>query len=740
MAERYADVVVDITDASLDKSYQYRIPDSLQAKAAVGSVVRVPFGGGRRVVEGYIIQISDQPKIDPTRIKRIAEICTDRMEIESELIRLAVWMRNTYGGGLNNALKTVLPVRNKEKEPRDEKIRLAVSREMAEQLILECEVRHYKAKERLLRALLEQGELNRSYITGTLKITAGSLRNMQEKGIVSSESYTAWRDPPDLREETESVSFDLTGEQQTAVRQILLEWKTDNRPILIHGVTGSGKTAVYMELMERVLAENRQVIVLIPEIALTWQNVRRFRQRFGDKVTILNSKMSRGERADQYEKMKRGEAQIVIGPRSALFTPFSNLGLIIIDEEQESSYRSESTPRYDAREAALFRAEAEGAHVVFGSATPSVDSYYRAKSGTYALTTLKERYGNAQLPEVRTVDLRDELKNGNRSIISRELREEIEKRLACGEQSILFLNRRGFSGFVSCRSCGEVIKCPHCDVSLTYHTNGKLVCHYCGYEQDQVSACPKCGSPYISGFRAGTERVQVEVQKYFPQAKVLRMDADTTRKKDGHEKILKAFADHEADILIGTQMIVKGHDFPDVTLVGILAADLSLFSSDYRAPERTFQLLVQACGRAGRGDKPGLALIQSYSPDHFAIQASLQQDYETFYEEEITGRDMMEYPPYAHMLAIHASSMDEGRLDTAMTALRRFLARYEYSGVSVIGPAPEPVVKIKDSYRMVLFIKCADYERIVKIRNTAEKYIDINKGFNRIQFQYDLDA
>lgn len=739
--ERYADVIVDVTQASIDRSYQYRIPPELENKVRVGCVVRIPFGNGKRSAEGYVLNIGTEPRIARDRIKPILEVPDNRVTIESKLIELALWMKTTYGSSLNNALKTVLPVREKEKHAVREEVSLVWPEKKTRLLLEQYTRRHYAAKVRLLTALLKTNELEKSYVTGTLKITPESLRSLEREGVISVRSADLTRTPDDMQEpEEKEEPCILTPEQSRVCSGILREWEGANRPCLIRGVTGSGKTLVYMDLMEKVLKEGRQVILLIPEIALSWQNVKRFRSRFGDAVTILNSKMSKGERYDQFERLKKGEAQIVIGPRSALFTPFPKLGLIIIDEEQESSYRSENAPRYDARETALERARIENAHVVFGSATPSVDSVFRCREGRYAGFLLESRYGNADLPSVHVEDMREELRHGNRSILSEALREAVKERLERKEQAILFLNRRGYSGFISCRSCGEVIKCPHCDVSLTFHTNGKLVCHYCGYEIDQVSRCPSCGSPYIGGFRAGTEKVEAELHRFFPEARIIRMDADTTRKKDGYARILRSFASGEADILVGTQMIVKGHDFPRVTLVGVLAADLSLFVSDYRAAERTYQLLVQAVGRAGRGDLPGEAYIQTYHPDHYSIRAAAKQDYDAFYDEEMLAREMMHYPPACNLLAIHGSCADEQRLVVAMGHLKRYLIRNQSRDTVIIGPAPENIRKIQDIYRQVLYVKEPDEERIIRLRRLAEKFIEINSGFNRMMFQYDLNA
>ena len=495
-----------------------------------------------------------------------------------------------------------------------------------------------------------------------------------------------------------------------------------------------------MEMIARVAAKGRQAIVLIPEIALTFQTVMRFYRRFGDRVSIMNSRLSAGERYDQMMRAKAGEIDVMIGPRSALFTPFPNLGLIVIDEEHENTYKSEQIPRYHARETAIARAKLEQASVILGSATPSVEAMYRAKHGEYKLLELHNRSGNQEMAQVYVVDLRKELRDGNRSILSRKLQQMIADRLQKKEQIMLFLNRRGYAGFISCRECGFVVKCPHCDVSLSYHRNGKMVCHYCGYEQERVQICPECGSRHIGEFKAGTQQIEEVVKKHFPEARVLRMDLDTTRSKDGHEKILAAFANEEADILVGTQMIVKGHDFPNVTLVGILAADMSLYSNDYRAGERTFQLLTQAAGRAGRGAKKGEALIQTYSPDHYAIVTAAAQDYEAFYEEEIHYRELMGYPPVDNLLAILVSCEKEALLETGCKYLKEFAVRISSAEeVAIIGPASPGIGKINDVYRKVLYLKTEKYDTLIKMKNKLEQYIEVNPGFNPMRIQFDFN-
>ena len=430
----------------------------------------------------------------------------------------------------------------------------------------------------------------------------------------------------------------------------------------------------------------------------------------------------------------------MVGPRSALFTPFSGLGLIVIDEEHESTYKSETSPRYHARETAVERARMEGAKVLLGSATPSLEAYSKAKNGIYALAELKGRYGERSLPEVSIVDLREELKAGNRSILSRSLKAAIEERLQLGEQTMLFLNRRGYAGFVSCRSCGHVMKCPHCDVSLSEHRGGRLICHYCGYQEPKPQSCPECGSPYIGGFKAGTQQIEQVLLREFPGVRVLRMDYDTTRNKGSYEKILAAFGAHEADILVGTQMIVKGHDFLNVTLVGVLAADLSLNGADYRSAERTFQLLTQAVGRAGRGARSGQAIIQTYHPEHYSIVAAASQDYAAFYQEEMGYRELLSYPPAAGMLAVLGSCEEEELLGRAMHYLKLFAEKISRGKrLTIIGPAPAAVGKVRDIYRQVLYLKYENTDILIQIKDKLEQYIEVNSGFRKIQIQFDFN-
>ncbi len=738
---KFADVIVDISAERLDRKFQYRIPIMLEQSIHPGVQVEAPFGKGNRTVSGYVIRVTDKPDYELEKIKYIQGISQKKQSLEGRLIELAAWIRESYGCTMLQALKTVLPVRQKTGRRTSRRIVLRLSKEEASCILEEEKRRSHTARVRLLERLIADGSEDYAACLKELNLSASVVRALERKGVLFVEDESG--DPYSFQEGDREASFpELTREQGRAVDEIWEEWHSKNpRPVLLHGVTGSGKTVVYMSLIAMMLEQGRQVILLVPEIALTYQNVQRFCECFGKDVAIIHSRLSQGERAEQFGRAARGEARIMIGPRSALFAPFPSLGLIIVDEEQEGSYHSEMTPRYHARETAVKRAGLEEARVLLGSATPSMEARYRCETGEYREVRMTRRYGSQGLARVKITDMREELRKGNRSMLGSELRQSLTDCLARGEQAMLFLNRRGYAGFVSCRTCGYVIKCPHCDVSMTIHKHGRLVCHYCGHEAAAVHNCPSCGSAYIGGFRAGTQQMEEVLSREFPEARVLRMDMDTTRHKNDHEKLLRAFGEGQADILVGTQMIVKGHDFPRVTLVGALAADLSLYTGDYRAAERTFQLLTQAVGRAGRADRPGMAVIQTYHPEHYAIQAAARQDDDIFYEEELGYRRLMGYPPVENLLAIHASSADELRLNTAVEYLKRYLFRAAgREKVQIIGPADEAVSKVKDMYRKVIYVKHKAYGTLTRLKDKTEQYVEINSGFRGIYIQYDFNA
>lgn len=716
----YANVIIDISHEKVDRPFQYRIPDSLKEKLAVGMCVQIPFGTGNRKRKGYVIEITGKNEYPEEKIKEIDGIITDNLPAEADAIRLAAWMRQTYGSTMIAALKTVLPVKRAVKAVEKKKLRRSLSAEELTSLLGECMRKHQNAKVRVLQELLTEEELPYELVTGKLHVSAATLNSLVNQGAITIESESSYRNPVSLNVTAQSGP-ELSEEQCYIKEQILSDYdKNIRNTYLIHGITGSGKTLVYLALIEEMIKRGKQCIVLIPEIALIYQTLLRFYKRFGDRVSVMNSSLSQGERFDQCERARKGEIDVMIGPRSALFVPFPSLGMIVIDEEHEGSYISENAPRYHARETAEYLASLKKASLVLGSATPSLEAYYKAKKGEYRLFTMKNRKNGGELANVRIVDLRQELRKGNRSIFSSDLQELIRDRLGKKQQIMLFLNRRGYAGFVSCRSCGYVMKCPHCDVSLSQHIGGKMVCHYCGYETVQPKRCPNCSSNYILGFKAGTQQIERQLYELFPGIRVLRMDGDTTKQKGSFEKILSAFAEGEADVLLGTQMIVKGHDFPNVTLVGVLAADLSLNDSDYRAGEKTFQLLTQAEGRAGRGTLPGEAVIQTYRPEHYSIQQAAKQDYEAFYEEEILYRELLEYPPAGHMLTILVVSKDEKRCKGLAVRLAKEAGAY----VHVIGPTPAAVSKVKDYYRYMIYLKSLKEEPIRQAKERLEALIN----------------
>ena len=738
---KFANIIVDISLEKLDRTFQYRVPEELQGILKEGMQVRIPFGNGGRTLTGYVLELTDTCEWDEKKLKPILGLAEKGIRLEGQLIALAAWMRRTYGSTMNQALKTVLPVKKSVQEKISRKVRLAVTKEEAEAALAEMERKHQTARVRIIKALLEQTGQDMDYAAAQkeLGLTAATARKLMELGLIRIESDTIFRNPV-RPSEVQAHPFTLYPAQQAIVEDVAARAAAgDLRPSLIHGVTGSGKTEVYMELIAAVLEQGKEAVVLIPEIALTFQTVLRFYRRFGDQVSIIHSKLSAGERYDQFERARRGEVKVMIGPRSALFTPFPRLGVIVIDEEHEGSYKSENAPRYHAREAAIERARMCGAFVVLGSATPSVDSYERTKEGLYRLYELPFRVENRAMPETEVVDLREELRMGNRSIFSARLKELMEDRLRKGEQIMLFLNRRGYAGFVSCRACGHVIKCPHCDVSLSLHHGGRMVCHYCGYQTVQPKKCPSCGSAYIGAFRAGTQQVAEAAAKTFPGARILRMDFDTTRQKGGYERILEAFSKKQADILVGTQMIVKGHDFPGVTLVGALAADLSLYAGDYRAAERTFQLLVQAAGRAGRGTTPGTAVIQTYSPDHYSIETAADQDYKAFFEKEMAFRRMMNYPPVAHLMALYLTSEDEEALNRGAVRLKALAMSHTRQEIALIGPSDAGLSKLKDVYRKVLYLKCTKMNYLTEWKGWLEAVLPKEKQLSTFNIQFDMD-
>lgn len=732
---KYADVIVDISHDSVDRPFEYIIPDELEEQVQCGSQVQVPFGRGSRLVQGFVINVKGQASYDVQKLKPIRSVTPKSTSLEGHMIELAAFIRHNYGSTMNRALKIVLPVKKRSGPVVQKMVYCCADDETLRQAYETYQKdKRTAAKCRILKEMISEKVLPYEIVRHKLNIAPATLNSLEKEGLIRIDEKENLRDVlPKGGGGTYEIQ--LNPQQQEITDRIWQRYEDgDRRPSLIRGITGSGKTEIYIELISRMVQKGRQAIVLIPEIALTYQTVLRFYKKFKDRISVVNSRLTMAQKYDQLEKVRRGEVDIIIGPRSALFAPFSNLGIIIIDEEHEGTYKNEHAPGYHSREVAIKLASMTDGIVVMGSATPSVESYCKAKKGIYELYQLEQRAKGSELAQVDIVDLRQELQAGNRHMISRRLHELIQDRLEKKEQVMLFINRRAYQSFVSCRSCGTALQCPHCDVSLKYHRNGKLMCHYCGFEMPMVKQCPSCGSPYIGTYGAGTQKVEEEVLRLFPDAKVLRMDMDTTKEKDGHEKILSAFADQEADILVGTQMIVKGHDFPNVTLVGILAADLSLYAGNYLAQERTFQLLTQAAGRAGRGSRPGNVVIQTYSPDNYSIVLGAKQDYPAFYEHEMSYRRLLGYPPAMNMVGILISSEKEKLLDLVCQELSSLIdqtiaglvsgGENGTSRIQKIGPSQAPISKIKDSYRKLIYIKAEDYEDLTRIKDLVEDYAE----------------
>jgi primosomal protein N' (replication factor Y) len=760
--EKYALVIIDISRRGLDRPFSYLVPDNLRDRVRAGSIVMVPFGKGNTLRKGYVAGFSDSTDVPAEKIKEIAETVEPArgytLEDDSEFyLRLAAWMKNRYGSTMATAMRTVLASRKTGTIRERRQIRLLTDREEAARHLEVYEKKHQTARARLLRELLDAPVLPWSLVTERLHVSASAVNALKRAGIIEVEKVQELRNPVHVSPSTQT-GMELSPAQRRIVETVIADFDRMQKagegaapgeepapPVsLIHGVTGSGKTEVYISIIRGICARGRQAIMLIPEISLTFQTLMRFYSHFGDRVSVVNSSLSEAERADQWERARRGEIDVIIGPRSALFTPFAKPGVIVIDEEHEHSYKNESMPKYQTREVAEQIARMHGAVLVLGSATPSLESYWRAQQGEIRLFRLQERLTGGTLPRVETVDMRAELQRGNKSMLSASLYEKIEDRLRRGQQSMLFINRRGYAGFVSCRSCGFVAKCPHCDVSLSLHGNGRLVCHYCGYERSAFRTCPECGSRYVLAMRAGTEKIEDALRETFPTARILRMDADTTRRKGSYEKILSAFSSEEADILLGTQMIVKGHDFPGVTLVGILMADLSLYGDDYRAAERTFQLLTQAAGRAGRGTEAGDVVIQTYQPDHYAIRHAANQDYEGFYREEIAYRRLLRYPPVAHMMAVQIQSEEEDAALRAANEIRLVLMKKNRAGLQIIGPSEGSYRKLRGLFRFVIYLKSEKYDTLISCKDLIEEMeaADRRPGgglFRQTEVQFDFD-
>ncbi|MGV8980241.1 primosomal protein N' [Clostridium sp.] len=726
---QYAGVVVNNDSVQVDKIFTYKIPVSLIGKVLLGYRVKVPFGRGNRKLDAFVLELYKQCD-NVNNIKEITSICDEMPLLKITDIELVKIMKKKYLCTYLECIKVIIPrgitkgIKSKTAQV------LTVSKELEGKFLKEPYKNIYE------QVQLNNMKYNKNEFSITFSKSLSSINTMIKHGFLATEEIVINRYNEKNYDRYEERI--LNEKQQQSVDFIM---NSGYKKFLIHGVTGSGKTEIYMNLVSYMLKENKQSIILIPEISLTPQMVERFKGRFGRDIAVFHSRLSDGERFDEWMRVKLGNVKIAIGARSAIFLPFENLGLIVIDEEQEASYKSDSNPKFDAREIAYIKCELEDCKLLLGSATPSIESYYRASMKELQLITINERADGAAMPKVEIVDMREELMNNNRSIFSKSLHEGIIEALGKNEQVILFLNRRGFSTFVSCRKCGYVFKCKKCDISLTYHNSSEyLTCHYCGEKEKISKTCPSCGSSYVKYFGVGTEKIEQEINRIFPSAKTLRMDFDTTRKKNSYEYIYNTFKNKQADILIGTQMVAKGLDFENVTLVGVIAADLSLNLPDFRAFERTFQLLTQVSGRSGRGKKEGKVVIQTYSADNPTIQYAAANDYDSFYKNEIMLRKAMDYPPFTNILVINMSSEDENLLIKSIQNVGVNL-KYKIGNndkIRVLGPCPCGVSKIKNFYRWQIIIKgnikeiIAEniknlvYESVKNIYNSVRVSIDIN--------------
>lgn len=760
MAIVIANVIVDVSTAAIDRPFDYLVPEEWQAFIQPGVRVHVPFGP--RKVQGFVIGLHETSDVESAKLKSIVSVIDVEPVLTSELLELAKWLKDDTLCFYNDALQVMIPAAlraayskivhidqgatlsepfqnllSKDREvdfqqiekenllPELKKLlqlqqaeietrirqRSAPKKQTVYHLAQLPEVRPGNAKKQL--QVLDWVETNQvtsftlPQLQQDVSVTGAVVEAMVQKGYFVKKKQEVYREIEMLGDASQDKVVELTDQQKNVLDQIVASSTQQQSDVfLLHGITGSGKTEIYLHAIEHALSLEKEAIMLVPEIALTPQMVLRFKMRFGEQVAVMHSGLSVGEKYDEWRKVIRREVKVVVGARSAVFAPFENLGLIILDEEHESSYKQEDSPRYHAREVAKWRAEFAHCPVILGSATPSIESYARAKKDVYHLVELPGRANAKPLPPVELIDMREQLKGGNRSMFSIELADAIRDRLKKKEQIVLFLNKRGFSSFVLCRDCGSTVQCPNCDISLTYHRMGEaLRCHYCGYEEQVPNQCPQCESEHIRFFGTGTQKVEEELTRLFPEARTLRMDVDTTRTKGAHERILHHFGQKEAEILLGTQMIAKGLDFPDVTLVGVLNADTSLHLADFRAAEKTFQLITQVSGRAGRHEKEGKVIVQTYDPEHYALEYAKTHDYLAFYTKEMQVRKVYEYPPFYYLTHIQISHPDVLVTADYAEKVASWLRGELSSEAAVIGPTASAISRIQERYRYQCIVK-----------------------------------
>ena len=737
-----AEVIINSTAKKLNRTFDYNIPAEMQELVQIGSKVLVPFGRFKQLEEAHVVKIKEKSEYEIKDIAKVETGLTDKQ------IKLANWIAKRYFCNVSECIKLMQTPGTKAKDVnkriQDKKINVVYLKKTIQEIDFDIETKVLKSEKQI--KILNFVKKNEGCTIPEIEMFTDCSRaianTLIKNGYLEVSEKKIERNPLQNKQIENTSKLKLTEEQQYAYEQVA--YIIDNNEynqFLLYGVTGSGKTEVYLQLIDKAVKQDKTAIVLVPEISLTPQMLDRFISRFGkETIAVLHSKLSIGERHDEWEKIKEGKAKIVIGARSAIFAPVQNLGIIIIDEEHDSSYKSESSPKYNAKEIAKKIAKEENIPLLLGSATPDLSTYYKAQQREITILELTKRANNSSLPKVEIIDLKQELANGNRSMLSFELYQSIEENLKNKLQTILFLNRRGYSTFIMCRNCGYTVKCKNCNISMTYHSyENKLKCHYCGYEEKLVKTCPECGSDKIRYFGTGTQKLEQEIHKQFPQAKTIRMDVDTVTKKNSHEEILNKFKNEDVDILIGTQMVVKGHHFPKVTLVGVIAADSSLNIDDYRATERTFQILTQVAGRAGRENLPGKVVIQSYNPENFSIQNAQKQDYEEFYQTEIALRKQLKYPPFCDIIIIGFNSSSEEEIkkvaNIAYEEVEKNLNKDEFK---VFKPMPSPIDKIQNKYRWRIIIKGNMNEEANNVLNNLLKNI-YDKDFKNTKISIDVN-
>ncbi|MCG1020596.1 primosomal protein N' [Sutcliffiella horikoshii] len=779
----YASVIVDVPAKQTDRAFDYEIPAKWNGFIQPGMRVNVPFGP--RQIQGFVVEVKDHTTVPKTR--PITSLIDIQPILTKELMQLATWLRDhtlcftisAYQAMLPAALKAkyekwlivrdidrvpeelqlffqntsrvkfeelagtnhfhtiklliqedILEVYYEVKDKLAKKTRKVVQRQTSYEDLKDAKGKlspRAAAQHKLLDYFIEtkQEMMDKKSLLEELQIGTSAIGALVKLGILIEKDEEIYRDPYENRKFEQSQPLLLTQQQQEAITPILdsIEQKR-HEAFVMFGVTGSGKTEVYMQAVDTVLQQGKEAIVLVPEIALTPQMVNRFKSRFGSEVAVMHSGLGMGEKYDEWRKIHRKEVRVVVGARSAIFAPFENVGIIIIDEEHETSYKQEDTPRYHARDIALERGRYHECPVVLGSATPTLETFARASKGVYKLLTMDKRMSQQGMPAVEIVDMREELREGNRSMFSRSLLEKLQTRLAHGEQSVLFLNKRGYSSFVMCRDCGYVVECPHCDISLTYHrSSNQLKCHYCGYEEPVRSTCPSCDSEHFRFFGTGTQKVEEELTKLLPEARVIRMDVDTTSKKGSHERLLQQFGDRKADILLGTQMIAKGLDFPFVTLVGVLTADTMLNIPDFRSSEKTFQLLTQVSGRAGRHELAGEVVVQTYSPEHYSVELAGTHNYLDFYQKEMQVRKIHQYPPFYYLALVTVTHQELTKVVTVTEKITHFLNMQLSKEAVILGPVASPIARIKDRYRYQCIVKYKKEPNLHEaLKTVVEKY------------------